>query len=150
MKYNIKKLTTIVDQIVRIWHDHESVRFMIVGVYNALFGLVVFAILHQALHKYLHYLAILPIAHILAVANAFIGHRVWTYRVKGHLLIDFFRFNLSYLGLLALGMLAMPLFVSGMGIHPILASALTLGATTLISFFVHKSISFRRKKTSSR
>jgi putative flippase GtrA len=119
---------------------------MLVGAYNAIFGLTVFAILQTTLHRRLHYLVILPIAHLLAVSNAFMGHRLWTYRVEGHLWEDYLRFNASYLGLLLLGMVAMPLLVEGVGLHPITANAINLGSSTLISFFVHKYLSFRRPK----
>lgn len=141
----MKHPRTTVEYLINLWRGHESIRFVLVGAYNTLFGLVAFALLHQTLHRRLHYLVILPIAHVLAVTNAFIGHRTWTYRVKGNLLLDFLRFNLSYLGLLAAGMIAMPLLVKGLGIHPVLASAATLGVPPLISFFVHKHVSFRRK-----
>lgn len=131
------------------WNEHEALRFVLVGAYNALFGLAVFALLQQALHKHLHYLVILPIAHILAVSNAFMGHRTWTYRMDGHFLGDYLRFNISYLGMLGLGMIAMPLLVEGIGLHPITANAVNLGVSTLASFFVHKHLSFRRSKRSS-
>jgi len=135
--------------LLSLWHGHEKLRFLVVGAYNALFGLAVFALLQQALHDHLHYLLILPIAHVLAVFNAFMGHRTWTYRRNGHFLADFLRFNLSYLGLLALGMIAMSLLVESAGLHPITANAVNLGVTTLVSFFVHKHLSFRRPKRPS-
>ena len=150
MKHPESVFSIFIKHLALRWRQSEPARFAIVGAYNALFGLAIFALLHQALHGHLHYLVILPIAHVFAVINAFIGHRLWTYRVQGNLLIDFLRFNVSYLGLLVLGMIAMPLLVNGAGVHPIVASAMTLVLTTLASFFAHKYISFRRKNESHR
>ncbi len=146
MKHPESVLSFSIKHLVLRWRQSEPLRFAVVGAYNALFGLAIFALLHQTLHRHLHYLVILPVAHVFAVINAFIGHRLWTYRAQGNLLVDFLRFNVSYLSLLALGMIAMPLLVNGAGVHPIVASAVTLGTTTFVSFFAHKYISFRRKK----
>lgn len=132
-----------------MWEGHEFLRFVVVGVYNALFGLLVFAILQLTLHRYLHYLVILPMAHILAVSNAFIGHKFWTYRMDGHLLADYLRFNVSYLGLLIFGMISMPLLVEGARLQPITANAINLVIGAIASFFLHKYISFRRPRRPS-
>lgn len=132
-------------RIRRLWDSQETLRFLAVGAYNALFGFLAFSLLLVWLRGRLHYLFVLLIAHFLAVANAFVGHRYVTFRVRGHLLLDYLRFNLSYLGLLLFGMIAMPLLVEVGGLHPIASNALILGITTVASFLVHKRLSFRRK-----
>ncbi len=127
------------------WDSQENLRFLSVGAYNALFGFLAFSLLQYWLRGRLHYLIVLLIAHALAVANAFVGHRYVTFRIRGHLLLDYLRFDLSYLGLLLFGMIAMPLLVEVGGLHPIASNALILGITTVASFQLHKRLSFRRK-----
>ena len=132
-------------QLRSTWNRHETLRFMAVGAYNALFGFAAFSLLQLWLGKHLHYLVVLLIAHVLAVTNAFIGHRHITFRVHGHVLLDFLRFNLSYLGLLLFGLAAMPFLIEVIHFNPIVSNALILGITTLASFIAHKKLSFRRK-----
>ena len=127
------------------WDSQETLRFLSVGAYNALFGFLAFSLLQYWVRGRLHYLVVLLIAHFMAVANAFVGHRYVTFRVRGHLFLDYLRFNLSYLGLLLFGVIAMPLLVELGGLHPINSNALILWITTVASFVMHKRLSFHRK-----
>ncbi len=126
------------------WDGSEKARFLVVGVYNTLFGYVVFAGLYLLLGHRVHYLVVMVIAHILAVCNAFVGHRILTFRVKDHLLRDFLRFNLSYTGVLVFGIFALPAMVEGLHAHPLSAQAVVIALTTLGSYILHKRISFHR------
>jgi putative flippase GtrA len=133
-----------VHAIREAWQTHEKLRFLVVGIYNTLFGYGVFVILYMGLHKWLHYLVVLVISHILAVSNAFLGHRRLTFRVEGNLLVDFLRFNLSYMGVLAFSIGFLPFLVRRFEMSPLVGGAITTLLATIGSFFLHKRVSFRR------
>lgn len=130
----------------RLWESHEPLRFLLVGVWNTLFGYLCFAGLFLLLRGRIHYLAVLVLAHIAAVTNAFIGHRRLTFRVRGHLLADYLRFNLAYLGALGLGLAGLPLLIEGVHLHPLLAQALLNAVVVATSYVMHKHVSFRRRQ----
>ena len=127
------------------WHGSEKLRFLLVGAYNTAFGYFAFAGLYLLLHRRLHYLGILAIAHMLAVLNAFAGHKFLTFRAEGHLVGDFLRFNLTYLGALALGLLGLPLLVEVCHVHPLISQAVLVLINTMGTYLLHKNISFRRE-----
>lgn len=127
------------------WERHEMLRFVAVGGWNTLFGVGIFGLLLALFAGRLHYLGVMVISHVLAVTNAFAGHRWITFRVEGNLLVDYLRFNLSYLGILALGFVALPFLVEVAGLRPFWANCVLVLVTTLVSFVVHKRVSFRRE-----
>ena len=126
------------------WHGSEKLRFLLVGAYNTAFGYLAFAGLYLLLHPRVHYLGILAIAHVLAVLNAFIGHKFLTFRAEGHLIGDFLRFNLTYLGALALGLLGLPFLVAVCHIHPLISQAGLVLVSMVGTYLLHKKLSFRR------
>lgn len=130
--------------MIHLWHRHEKLRFLVVGAYNTAFGYLAFAGSYLLLRHRLHYLAILVLAHVLAVTNAFIGHKYLTFKVRGHLLADFLRFNLAYLGTLALGLVGLPFLVEICRWHPLLSQAALSVVSMVSSFILHKRVSFRR------
>ena len=126
------------------WQRQEKTRFLVVGVYNTVFGYLAFISAYVFLGRYVHYLGILSIAHFLSVSNAFLGHKFLTFKIRGHLLTDFLRFNLTYLGTLAIGLVGLPLFVEICRIHPVASQAILSVINMVSAYFVHKRMSFRR------
>lgn len=133
-----------INYFVSMWHGQEKIRFLVIGVYNTLFGYLVFTCLYLIFHRRVHYLAILTLAHLIAVINAFISHRILTFRAKGDLIGDFFRFNLTYLGTLAISLLGLPLLTELGHLHPLVGQAILMIFNVLASYLLHKRISFRR------
>lgn len=127
------------------WRASDKLRFLVVGTYNTLFGWGVFALLHAAFAARVHYLWLLVVAHFAAVANAFVAHRRVTFQATGSLFSQFLRFNLSYLGALGFGLVALPLGVRIFEAHPLfVAGALTL-LTVGVSYLLHRYFSFARR-----
>jgi putative flippase GtrA len=116
----------------------------VIGAYNTAFGYAAFTLIYLFFHVRLHYLTIMVIAHVLAVTNAFFGHRFLTFRVHGHLLSDFLRFNLTYLGALFVGIVGLPFLIEVGHLHPLVSQALLIALTTVGTYILHKRVSFRR------
>jgi len=131
-------------RFLQLWRGHEKLRFLVIGVYNTVFGYLAFAGMYLLLRSRVHYLGILVLAHILAVINAFLGHKILTFRVQGHLIVDFLRFNLTYLGSLIVGLGGLPFLVEIMHLHPLTSQAILICISTFGSYLMHKNISFRR------
>ena len=128
-----------------IWAS-ERFRFLAVGAYNTVFGYAVFAVAYTFLHEQLHYLVIAVIGHVIAVINAFFAHRILVFRASGNMLPDFVRFNVTTIGAAAFGLAGLAILVDFGGIHPLLAQAVVLAVTVIITYIVHKRYTFSRNQ----
>lgn len=126
------------------WIASEKTRFVVVGVYNTAFGYATFAVLYLLAGQRLHYLVLVLISHCCSVTNAFIGHRHLTFGANGSIWVEFIRFNASYLGLLGIAIMLMPIAIETLGLHPLLASAAVTLIGVIVSYFVHRNFTFRR------
>lgn len=125
-----------------LWGREEKFRFLVVGAYNSVFSYALFAGLFLLLNKRFNYIFILIIVHFVAVLNAFIGHKYFTFKAEGGVLMAYLRFNLSYLGALGAGVAGLPFLVVVCGLHPLVSQGLLSLFTMVGSYFLHKHISF--------
>ncbi len=124
----------------------ERVRFVLVGTFNTGFGFVLFVALELLLTGHWSYLLSLGGSYLIATISAFVLHRHFTFRKTGTgtIAVDFVRFQGVYAVALGVNAVALPLLVEVGHLPPIAAQAVVVSATTLISYFGHKTFSFRR------
>jgi putative flippase GtrA len=127
------------------WAHGERMRFIAVGIYNTAFGYACFAALYLAVGRAVPLFVVQVLAHVLSVANAFVAHRRFTFRSRSEWLPEFLRFNVSYLGALGFGLVALPLLVGRARMPPLVAAALVTVATVAVSYVLHRRFSFRRR-----
>jgi putative flippase GtrA len=122
----------------------ERVRFVIVGGVNTVVAYALFAVLELATP--LGYLASLYLSYAGAIALAFVLHRRFTFEVHGtgRVLVDLLRFVSVYAVALVANTVALPLLVEVAGLDSLVAQAVCVLITTLISYAGHKWFSFRR------
>src|SRR5450759_3646935 len=77
--------------------------------------------------------------------NTVVGYRFVVFRVRGHVLSDLWRFETVYLSALAVNFALLPLLVEIAGLPVLLAQALIVFVTSLMSWVGHKHYSFRRR-----
>ena len=136
--------------LIRLVRD-QRVAFLIVGGINTVIGFSIFVacsetvghIVDQRYGKVAGTLVTVGISHVLSVLFAFVMHRRFVFRVRGHVLRDLARFESVYLTALAINAVALPVLVE-LGVNRILAGAIIMACTTLLSWFGHRHFSFRR------
>jgi putative flippase GtrA len=124
--------------------DDQRLRFLLGGTFNTIVGISIFAALQLTVGRVVHYLVVLVVAHVLSVLAAFCVQRTFVFRVRGTLLRDLVRFQLVYLGALAVNLAVLPLLVELAHLPVITAQALAVLVIPVISYFGHKHFSFRR------
>jgi putative flippase GtrA len=132
--------------LLRLVKDRR-VAFLIVGVTNTIVGFGWFALFEVAVGQWLGtygYMVTLLLAHIASVLCAFVLYRKFVFRVTGHVWIDLLRFESVYLVSLGINAALLPLLVEFAHLTPIVAQALIVFVTTLVSYFGHSRFSFRR------
>jgi len=124
----------------------ERVRFVLVGGTNTVVGFGLFVVFELTIGRSLGYLVSLYLSYLIAVALAFVLHRRFTFRVSGtgKVLIDFVRFAGVYVVTLVINTAALPLLVELVGFVPVVAQAIVVVVTTVVSYFGHRFFSFRR------
>lgn len=124
-----------------VWVHHDTLRFLVVGAWNTVFGYLAFAGLYLVLDR--RYMIAAVAGQALSVTQAFLSHRYLTFQSRGRMFPEFLRFNLAYLGSLALGLVGLPLLVEIFRVPPLLAQAGLILVTTLGSFLLHRGFTFR-------
>lgn len=88
----------------------------------------------------------MTLGQIIAIINAFIFHKYYTFRskVEGNAVImEFFRFALTYAFTFLLSLVLLPVFVEVMKLNPKVAGATMIPVITVISYLGHSKYSFR-------
>lgn len=120
----------------------RSMRYLLVGTYNAGVGYLFFYLINYFFGGVLHYLAVLVVSYFLSIIHAYIGQRLLVFRStsdwRGECL-RFFMVNLSAMA--GNGLLLILLVEWGMGL--LVAQAISVVFVTVLSYFGHRHFSFR-------
>ncbi len=134
------------------WLNHQKkIRFVLVGVWNTIFGYLVFIAFDYLFERYfspryIAYMSAAVMSNILAIINAYIFHKYITFQspVRGKgIIIEFARFFSTYLFSMILGLILLPVSVEVLGIAPRISAALLIPVTTIISYIGHSRFSFK-------
>jgi putative flippase GtrA len=132
--------------LLRVVRD-QRVAFLIVGAVNTLVGYLCFVAFLAILGQQ-RYLAALVCAYVVAVLTAFVLYRFVVFRVRGHVLADLWRFATVYLSSLAVNFVLLPVLVEIAHLRVLVAQALMVFVTSVLSWMGHKHYSFRRTSSS--
>ena len=133
--------------LLRVVRD-QRVAFLVVGATNTAVGYLFFAAFLVTVGQRWGYLAALACTHVVSVLFAFVLYRFVVFRVRGHVLADLWRFETVYLSALAANFVLLPVLVELAHLHVLVAQALIVLVTSLISWVGHKNYSFRRPSPS--
>ena len=123
----------------------QRVAFVLVGAVNTLLGLVWFVLFYVSVGRFTGYLVTLLLAHVAAVLCAFLLHRRFVFKVRGHFWLDLARFEVVNLSALGVNAALLPVAVELLALPVLTAQLLVTGVTVVISFFAHRGFSFHRR-----
>ena len=136
------ELKSLAVQLLR--KHHEAVLYLIVGAWNTLFQYAVFAVCWYFLSPHLQPDLVLLIAYLIASVNGFLGFRYIVFKPASHPLVEYLKFQLVYLPLLALNMVVLPLLLRHTQLSAYVIQALFAGFTIVAAYFGNKYSTFRR------
>lgn len=135
--------------LLRLVRD-QRIAFLLVGGFNTANGFVVFVLFHLLLGDGLvRYMGALLCSHVVAVLCAFVLHRRFVFRVRGHVWLDLARFEAVNLGALGVNAVLLPFFVEVVGTPVVWGQLLAGGITVVGSYAGHTLFSFRRPTPST-
>ena len=148
----IVKVNNITLSFVRglITKNNIKVKFVLVGIWNTIFGYLVFFVLDTLFvyvftERYYSYMSAMVLGQIIATINAFVFHKYLTFKstVKGkRIIIEFLRFCLTYVVTFSLSLILLPFFVEIFKIQPKVSAAIVILLSTVISYIGHSRFSF--------
>ena len=140
--------------IHKLINKHNTkVRFVLVGIWNTIFGYLVFFLLDSLFtnlftKRYFAYMLAMILSQIIATINAFIFHKNITFKskVKGKgIIIEFLRFCLTYVVTFCLSLILLPFFAEIFKIQPKISAAIVILICTVISYVGHSRFSFKKE-----
>jgi putative flippase GtrA len=126
-------------------------RYLVVGVFNSLFGYSSYALLTAVLTPHVPYAYILAgvLASVLNITVSFLNYKRFVFKTKGNYLREWSRCLLVYSGGIAIGAVLLPVTVFTIrhltradASAPYIAGALLMGVNIIVSFLGHKKFSF--------
>ncbi|MES2128936.1 MAG: GtrA family protein [Pseudomonadota bacterium] len=127
--------------------EHQGLRYLLVGTANTAIGYALFGLAYLALDGRCPYVLILALAHVAAVSISFLTHGHLVFRRIGgtlaHTLQAWWRYQLSYLGLLALGIVVNGAALRWLSPSPWLAQAVAMSVNIFVGYHLHRRVVFR-------
>lgn len=126
-----------------IYKKHgQKIAYILAGVWNTLFGYLIFVVLYSLLHQTFHYTVILVLSYIICITNAFLSYKFIVFKTKGNLLREYLRFYVVYGASFIVNIALMLIIVEFLKVRPIPAQSVILFFMTLVSYLGHKHYSF--------
>jgi putative flippase GtrA len=126
-------------------------RYLLVGLWNTIFGYSSYALLTAALTPRVPHAYVLAavLSNLFGITIAFLGYKLFIFKTKGNYLREWLRCLLVYSGGIAVGIALLPptVFVlrhltRANASAPYIAGALLMGVNVILSFLGHKGFSF--------
>jgi putative flippase GtrA len=131
--------------LLPFWKRHrEKLLYLVVGGWNTLFTYAVFSLLYYLLHSHLHPSVILALGYVVASINGFLGFRYVVFKPAGNGFVEYAKYQLVYLPILALNMIGLPLALHHTSLNAYAIQALFAVFAVIASYLGNKYFTFRR------
>ncbi len=122
----------------------QSIRYIITGVWNTVFGILVYALLIKLLGEN-HYILLAVVSNIISITNAYICYKLFVFKTKGNILKEYLKCYVVYGLSMLLGLLLLYVLVDIAGLNPVTANIISVLLLTIVSFIGHRYYSFKNK-----
>ena len=141
---DVRPRRAVLDLVVAPWR-REEIRYLIVGGFNTLVGLGLYAGFHALLGHQLGYLLVLIPAYAVGIVVSFLTQRYLVFGARGQVMAQFLRFTSVQLSGLALNALVLALIHETTSIPAVPSQAISLFFVAVATYFSHKFFSFRHR-----
>ena len=126
-----------------LWNQFCPFRFIVVGVWNTVFSYLVFSVMYYWFGGGIGDVAVQAFAGVIGITQAYIMHRLLTYRSNGDWLSGYFRFYIVYGGQVLFQSVFFFVFSTWLGYNGYLVQFVVNAFFTIISYWAHKNFSFK-------
>lgn len=120
----------------------EKFMFLVVGVWNTIFGYLAFAALYYLLGNRVSYVVVLALAYMLSTLNAFVGSKYLVFRTRGNHVREYIRFSSVYVIALAANVVLLPIIQDLLGANAYVGQAVFTVGMVIVTYLGHKYFTF--------
>ena len=124
-------------------YNNEKLRYLLVGFYNFLFGYAVFYVIFFFYFNKINYILLLTFVHLISTTNNFFLYSKLVFFRKKITLLEYFKFNLSYLILYFLNLLLLSLAINFVYLNLYLSQFLIMIIMVLFGYILNKFFVFK-------
>ncbi len=131
--------------VIEYWGKYrEKISYLIVGVWNTIFGFGLFSFLYFLLSNILSYGIILAISYVISVTNAFYLYKYFVFKSKGSIWKEYIKFSSVYLNIYLINLCLLYLLNLIAFNNIYYGQAISVSIIMLISYFSHKKFTFKK------
>jgi putative flippase GtrA len=119
----------------------------VVGGWNTLFTYAAFSLLYYLLSSHLYPSLILALSYVVASINGFLGFRYLVFKPAGNGFVEYAKYQLVYLPLLAINMVVLPLALRRTHLNAYAIQALFAIFSIVAAYVGNKYFTFRRLRS---
>lgn len=124
----------------------QKFRFVIVGIFNTIFGLSLFPILFFFSSELSsNYLMLMAASHVVCVIISFLTQKFFVFGAKGHARFEIITFLCFHVSQLFAGMVLVEYIFKSHGISPGVVQPTYTLIVVVFSYFWYSKVSFRRR-----
>jgi putative flippase GtrA len=124
----------------------ERILYVVVGGWNSLFQYVVFAILVYLLTGRVPVWVVLPIAYVIGSINGFLCFKYIVFRSEGNGIAEYLRFNVVYVPLLLINMVALPLLIHAWNLNAYAVQAVLIPVFVVAGYLANRLFTFGKAR----
>jgi len=121
-----------------------TTRYLLVGLWNSVFGVGIFLILSQSFPKLSDSLVLL-IAYVVSIVQAHFMQRKFVWSSKERYFQELVRFSGAYISQFVANLVLLQIFVRFVGINRSVSQVIIVLILTVVMYFVNKNGVFRAK-----
>jgi putative flippase GtrA len=124
----------------------EKLRFIIVGIFNTIFGLSLFPVLFFFFPEFSsNYLMLMIASHVVCVIVSFLTQKFFAFGAKGQARFEIITFLFFHVSHLFAGMVFVEYVFNAYGISPGVVQPTYTLIMVIFSYFWYSKVSFRRR-----
>lgn len=121
-------------------------RFLLVGVWNTLFGLVVFALADVTVGRTAGYVASVTVMFAFAIPQAHLAQRVWVWRSRAPYLPELFRFSWVFVVAYVVDVALLAFAVEVLHTATLPTQVVISGLIAVSTYVIHRTWTFRHRR----
>ena len=123
--------------------SNSARRYLLVGVFNTVFGYALSLLVYHFLQNDLSIVVIGIMINVISITVAFLGYKLFVFEGSGNWLHEYLRCYVTYGFSAVLGIALIWLFVEQWGWIFWFSQGLIIILSTVISYFMHRHFTFR-------
>jgi putative flippase GtrA len=147
-------ISKIIKQFKEISFNRNFVLYLVIGVWNTIFGYAIYALFTYILDRYavrFSYMYAYFFGNIISITQAFVAHKYIVFKSKGNFFEEYKKCWIVYGSAILISLFLLPIFVYFSSLilpdryqtfDKYLGGIVTTGIVAVVSFIGHKNITF--------